>query len=141
MARAEQVPVRMRIVIESPVAGVWHSLQSKDGHPLDAKVSSSGEPLMLDFPIRTAPGPKFFGDQVRREGPQRRFIYVCVGQLAGDRGSPWTRRMKIDIHDIEQDMIDRAVATDHAIRITVAGTAKDGSPSCATVKAIDRCLA
>lgn len=131
----------MRIVIDSPVVGVWHSLQSKDGHPLDPKVSSSGEPPVFDFPIRTAPGPKFFGNQVRREGPQRRFIYVRVGQLAGDRASPWSRRMKIDIHDIEQDMIDRAVATDRAIRITVAGTAKDGSPTCTTVRARDRRLA
>ena len=74
MARADQTPVPMRIVIDAPVPGVLHSLQSKDGHPLDPKVSKSGEPLAFDFSVRVAPGPKFFGDQVRREGPERRFV-------------------------------------------------------------------
>ena len=69
MARADQREIRMRIVIENPVPGVLHSLQSKDGHPLDSKKSDTGEALAFDFPVRIAEGPKFFGDQVRREGP------------------------------------------------------------------------
>ena len=96
MAHDEQVVIPLRIVIENPVAGVGHSLQAKDGHPLDAKRATAGEPLAFDFPVRVAPGPKFFGDQVRREGPVRRFVYIRVGQSAGDLGSPWSRRMKID---------------------------------------------
>ena len=67
MNRAGQTEIRMRIVVGNPVAGVLHSLQSKDGHPLDPKRSEAGEPLAFDFPIRFAAGPKFFGDQVRRE--------------------------------------------------------------------------
>ena len=122
------------------MAGVAHSLQSKAGHPLDPKVSQSGEPLVFDFAIRVAPGPKFLGDQVRREGPVRRFVYIRVGQLAGDRASPWSRRMKIDIHDLGLALIDRAMAADRTIQIIVNGTAKDGSPACATVKPSDRRL-
>jgi hypothetical protein len=141
MARADQIPVQLRIVIQSPVAGVLHSLQAKDGHPLDPKVSKAGEPLSFDVPIRVGPGPKFFGDQVRREGPTRRFIYVRIGQSAGDSRSPWSRRMKIDIHDLGQDLLDRASSAGRAIQITVNGAAKDGSPACATVKPIDRRLA
>ena len=141
MAKADQAPVRMRIVIEQPVPGVLHSLQAKDGHPLDPKRSTAGEPLAFDFPIRVAPGPKFFGDQVRREGPVRRFVYIRVGQSAGDLGSPWSRRMKIDIHDIEQTMLDRAAANDQVIAITINGTGKDGTPACATVRPTGRRLA
>ena len=85
----------MRIVIDDPVPGVFHSLQSKDGHPLDPKRSTGGEPLSFEFPIRFAEGPKFFGDQVRREGPERRFVYIRIGQSAGDCASPWSRRMNI----------------------------------------------
>ena len=140
MARADQVPVQLRIAIESPVAGVLHSLQAKDGHPLDPKGSKTGEPLSFDVPIRVAPGPKFFGDQVRREGPIRRFVYVRIGQSAGDPKSPWSRRMKIDIHDLGQDLLDRASSAGGVIQITVNGTAKDGSPACATVRPIDRRL-
>ena len=131
MAKADQVEIKLRIVIENPVDGVWHSLQSKDDHPLDPQ-RAAGEALTFEFPIRVAPGPKFFGDQVRREGPTRRFVYIRVGQSAGDHSSPWSRRMKIDIADLDQDLLDAAIARDSMIEIVVNGTAKDGSPACAT---------
>ena len=141
MAKADQVEIPLRIVIEDPVPGVLHSLQAKDGHPLDPKRSNGGEPLAFDFPVRVAPGPKFFGDQVRREGPERRFVYIRIGQSAGDFSSPWSRRMKIDIHDIDRKLLDRAVAGQGALEIVVDGTGKDGTPACATVRAIRRELA
>jgi len=136
MARADQVEIRARIVIEQPVAGVLHSLQSKDGHPLDPKHSAKGEPLAFDFPLRVAPGPKFFGEQVRREGKERRFVYIRVGQSAGDFASPWSRRMKIDVHDTPPELLDRAMADGGGgvLEITVDGTARDGTPACATVR-------
>ena len=141
MAKADQVEISMRIVIENPVAGVLHSLQSKDGHPLDPKRPTAGQPLTFDFPIRIAPGPKFFGNQVQREGPQRRFVYIRVGQSAGELSSPWSRRMKIDIHDIEQALLDRAAAGGGVVEIFVNGTGRDGTPACATVPVIRRALA
>jgi hypothetical protein len=137
MARADQVEVRARIVIERPVAGVLHSLQDNDA-PLDPKASKAGEPLAFEFPLRierTADGAKFFGKQVRREGPVRRFVYVRVGTAAGQRMSPWTRRMKIDIHDIEPSLLDAAIAGG-VLEGTVCGTAKDGSPACATIRPV-----
>ena len=130
----------MRIVIERPVAGVLHSLQSGNTDPLDPKRSDDGESLAFDFTVRIGPGPKFFGDQVRREGPVRRFVYVRIGQLAGDSVSPWSRRMKIDIHDIPQDLIDRAVAMDGVIETRIDGTGRDGTPACATVAALSRTI-
>jgi len=141
MAKTDQNVINLRIIIEQPVIGVLHSLQAKDESPLDPKRSRKGEPLAFDFQVRVGPGPKFFGDQVRREGPLRRFVYIRVGQYAGDPSSPWSRRMKIDIHDLKQDLLDRAATTGRAIQIAVNGTAKDGSPACATVKPIDRRLA
>ena len=133
MARADQTDLRLRILIDRPVAGVVHSLQAKNDGPLDPKASEVGEALAFDFSIRIAPGPKFFGDQVRREGPERRFVYIRIGQLAGDPASPWSRRMKIDIHDLPQDLLDRAVDNGAIVEIAVDGTGKDGTPACATV--------
>lgn len=135
MTKADQTEIRMRIVIETPVPGVLHSLQGKDGHPLDPRRAEGGTPLRFDFPVRIAPGPKFFGDQVRREGPVRRFVYVRVGQAAGDIASPWSRRMKIDIHDIPQALLDGA-SRGQLLEGTINGTAKDGTPACATVRPI-----
>src|SRR4028119_792840 len=99
MKSANQIELRLRIIIEQPVPGVLHSLQ-EDDQPLDPKRSEAGEPIAFDFPVRIACGPKFSGKQVIREGPARRFVYIRVGQLAGDCTSFWSRRMKIDIHDI-----------------------------------------
>ncbi|MEP9352946.1 DUF5990 family protein [Xanthobacter sp. KR7-65] len=139
MARTNETEIRLRILIEQPVPGVLHSLQGKDEAPLDPKQSSAGEALAFDFAIRVAPGPKFFGDQVRREGPERRFVYIRIGQLAGDPASPWSRRMKIDIHDLGPDLLDGAM-TGRIIETTVLGTAKDGTPACATIRPINRRL-
>ena len=138
---AGQSEIRLRIIIEQPVIGVFHSLQAKDDRPLDPKASRSGEPLIFEMPIRVGPGPKFFGDQVRREGPVRRFVYIRIGDLAGDPASPWSRRMKIDIHDIDPALLDRAVDGGGVIELIVSGTGKDGTPACATVRPVARRLA
>ena len=140
MPRTDQRPLDLRIVIEQPVVGVLHSLQAKDESPLDPKSSRKGEPLVFDFQVRVGPGPKFFGDQVRREGPLRRFVYIRVGQYAGDASSPWSRRMKIDIHDIGNDLLDRAANGGGVVETTVIGTDKDGTPTCATVRPTRRRL-
>ncbi|BCW89833.1 hypothetical protein sos41_30010 [Alphaproteobacteria bacterium SO-S41] len=137
MSRADQTVINLRIVIEQPVIGVLHSLQAKDEAPLDPKASTAGEALVFDFPVRVGPGPKFFGDQVRPEGPVRRFVYIRIGTLAGDASSPWTRRMKIDIHDIGDDLLAKAVAGG-IIETTVNGTGKDGTPACATLRPTKR---
>jgi hypothetical protein len=141
MARADQAVIAFRIIIERPVAGVLYSLQAKDDLPLDPKSSRKGEPLAFDFPVRVAPGPKFLGDQVRREGPERRFVYIRIGQLAGDASSPWSRRMKIDIHDVQPDLLERAAKSSGVIETTVSGTAEDGTPTCARVRPVLRRLA
>lgn len=134
MARPDQSLINLRVIIEQPVIGVLHSLQAKDESPLDPKSSRDGEPLQFNFQVRVGPGPKFFGDQVRREGSVRRFVYIRVGQLAGDPSSPWSRRMKIDIHDIGNDLLDRAADSGEVIETTIIGTARDGTPACATVR-------
>lgn len=134
VSRADQTEIRMRIVIERPVPGVLHSLQQDDA-PLDPRKSEAGEALSFDFPIRIAPGPKFFGKQVRPEGKERRFVYIRIGTAAGDFGSPWTRRMKIDIHDIDRGLLD-AAAKGGVLVGTIDGTAKDGSPACATIRPV-----
>lgn len=132
MAKPAQTEIRMRLVVEDPVPGVLHSLQDKKGAPVDAQRATAGESIRFDFPIRIAPGPKFYGEQVRSEGPERRFVYIAVGKQAGDHASCWARRMKIDIHTIAQALLDAAAAGSH-LEGVVVGTAGDGSPACATV--------
>jgi hypothetical protein len=133
MARADQIEFRMRLVIEEPVRGVVHSLQDKKNRPVDAKASIRGEALTFAFPIRVDAGPKFSGEQVRREGVKRRFVYIAVGKQAGDADSCWDRRMKIDIHDIATPLLEKA-RSGKVLQGSVQGTGKDGTPACASVR-------
>jgi hypothetical protein len=132
MPRADQTEICMRLVIDRPVPGVFHSLQDKENALVDVKSSKDGKPLVFEFPIRFGPGLKFYGTYVRSEGPTRRFFYICIGQGAGQKDTPWARRMKIDIADIPQATLDKA-AKGKVIEGEVIGTGKDGSPACATV--------
>jgi hypothetical protein len=132
MGRADQTEIRMRLVIDNPVAGILHSLQDKKSAPVDPKAARSGKPLVFAFPIRFGPGPKFYGEHVRSEGPTRRFFYIAIGQQAGQKDSCWSRRMKIDIAAIPMAMLEKA-AKGKVIEGAINGIAKDGSPACATV--------
>lgn len=138
MTKTDQSVINLRITIEQPVIGVLYSLQAKDESALDPKSSREGEALVFDFQVRVGPGPKFFGDQVRREGPARRFVYIRIGQLAGDPSSSWSRRMKIDIHDIGIDLLEGAANGAAVIETTVIGTDRNGTPTCATVQPTGR---
>jgi hypothetical protein len=46
--------------------------------------------------------------------------------------------MKINIHDIGNDLLDRAANSGGVIETTVIGTDKDGTPTCATVRPTGR---
>jgi hypothetical protein len=131
MPRAGQTEINLRIVIENPVPGVMLSLQDKANKPVDP-VTPGKSPVIFNFPVRIGPGPKFYGEYVRSEGPERRFVYVCIGQGAGQKGTPFSRRMKINIHDIPQALLDKAVKG-KVIEGVVNGTGKDGTPACASV--------
>lgn len=132
VSRPRQTEVRLRLVIDSPVADVAYSLQDKKNQPVDPKASKSGEPLTFEFAARIAPGPKFYGEQVRSEGPERRFVYIAIGQQAGQSDSCWSRRMKIDIHTLPQPLLDKA-AKGKVLEAVIDGAGKDGTPACATV--------
>lgn len=132
MARPSQTDIRMRLVIENPVAGVAHSLQDKKGQPVDAKTSENGSKLTFDFSVRIAAGPKFYGEQVRSEGLDRRFVYIAIGQQAGQKDSCWNRRMKIDIHAIPQGLLDKAMKG-NVLEARIPGKGNDDTPACATV--------
>ncbi len=44
--------------------------------------------------------------------------------------------MKIDIHDTPQSLVDHAAAGEGRVEFRVNGTAKDGTPACATVRPV-----
>lgn len=67
--------------------------------------------------------------------PSVRFVYVNMGTAAGDAESPWARRAKVPLMGITEALVDQVLKTPGArLEARFAGTAKDGLPSCASVK-------
>lgn len=123
--------ITLRLRIQDPFPGVAYSLQNKKSEPV-GQVIAGNNPISFDVPVRVAPGPKFHGDFVRSEGAVRRFVYIAIGEQAGQRPSAWSRRAKIDIHLLSAELLERALAGE-VLEAELPGKAKDGGPACATL--------
>ena len=127
--------ITLRLTIKDPVPGVCYSLQGKDGEPVDA-VTATDAPLSLDAPVILNDDGRLTGAFVRREGTERRFVYIGIGKHAGEGHSPWDRRAKIDVHDIPADLL-AAARLGRTLEVRLPGRAKDGGPACATVRPLE----
>lgn len=135
---AERSALPLRIVVEQPVPGVALALQrgasakatlvgpahvSTDAHVFDFEVTLDGS--------NAAGGPRLLGPFVQGP-PTARFVYITIGTSAGQIGSPWQRRAKVPLDAIDRESIE-ALAPGERLTAHIAGTARDGSPACATV--------
>lgn len=131
--------VSFRIVLEAPPAGVDYGLQRGHGSAFEAVQTqrSSGTDLRFEFTAQVRPSgavADFRGPFV--QGPAGgRFVYIGIGQFAGQTDTPWSRRLKIPLTGITPDMIRRAGGAVFEAR--VPGTGRDGTPACASVKEFD----
>jgi len=131
-----------RIVLESPPAGVDYGLQKGGGNDYEVmqKQRSKTGDLRFEFNARVKEGkdgqPVLLGPFVHGP-PQERFVYLDIGTYSGQTDTPWSRRLKIPLRGITWDMVKQASRGANLLETHVAGTGKDGSPSCATVKPFD----
>lgn len=132
----------IKIILLNPTPGVIYGLQKGSGNNYETvqkQQSGSGE-LIFQLPIKIKEDPKkdqlpkFSGEYV--QGPTgNKFIYIDIGTYAGQQDSAWSRRLKIPLTGINRENIDQLAAYPGSYMETrVAGTGKDGSPNCATVK-------
>jgi hypothetical protein len=130
--------LELRIVLEKPTAGVDFGLQKGRGNNYETVQTqrSKGKDLLFECSVRVKSqdsGPNFLGDFV--QGPVgERFLYIDIGTYAGQTETCWSRRLKIPLRGITWEMIDKAAKSRSVLETSVAGTGKDGSPACATVK-------
>src|SRR4051794_11796338 len=127
--------ITLRLIIENPVPGVTYSLQDRKNAPVQPVVATEA-PLSFEVPVKFASGSRFVGEFVRREGPERRFVYIAIGAQAGDHASPWSRRIKVDIHELPTDLLNEALAG-KVLECRLPGRDKQGGPSCATLRPLD----
>ena len=124
--------ITLRLTIADPVAGVAYSLQDKANMPVEPRIAGDG-PISFDVPVTLSDDGRLTGPFVRREGPSRRFVYIAIGTSAGQHASEWSRRAKIDIHDIPADLLVQA-REGRLLEVVLPGRAKNGGPACATVR-------
>jgi hypothetical protein len=128
----------IRIEVADPVPGVRIALQRGTTATADRlpPAIESPERITFDLDIRIegslADGrPRLLGPFVQGP-PAARFVYLCVGQAAGQLGSEWSRRIKVPLADLTWDQV-RAAGPGRRLVACIAGRARDGSPACASV--------
>lgn len=106
-----------------------------------APTSRTPDALVFDFTVRVSGvtqsgASRFLGPYT--QGPSSaRFVYVNSGQRAGQVDTPWDRRAKVPLGGITAAMIREANGSAGArIETEFEGTARDGGPTCASVKSI-----
>jgi hypothetical protein len=131
--------VNFCVILESPPPGVDYGLQKGGGsdYEVTQKQRSKTGDLRFEFDARVKEGkdgqPVFLGPFVQGP-PHERFVYLDIGTYAGQSDTPWGRRLKIPLRGITWNEVKQASRGTDLLETRVPGTAKDGSPTCATVK-------
>ncbi|QHV96695.1 DUF5990 family protein [Spirosoma endbachense] len=132
----------VRIVLQKPPGGVDFGLQKGSGHayePVQVQ-QAHAQDIRFECPVtvkgdrQTDEKPGFSGPFVQGSPPEK-FIYIDIGTYAGQRESIWGGRLKVPLRGISWDTIEEVIISSELVLETqVPGSAKDGSPACATVK-------
>lgn len=136
--------LKLRIILEKPPAGVDFGLQKGRGRDYETiqKQRSEAKDLCFEFTVavkakRGDAAPNFLGPLLQGP-PGERFVYIDIGTYAGQNDSCWSRRLKVPLSGITWDTIEALSAGSQAVlEARVAGTGKDGGPSCGSVKGLD----
>jgi hypothetical protein len=126
----------LRIVIEQPPSGVDYALQkgSGSGYHTVQNQRSKGKDLAFEFQpsikAGASDGTANLGGPFIQGPPRQRFVYLNIGTYAGQADSFWSRRLKVPLDGITSQMIHSG----GVLEARIPGTARDGSPACATVK-------
>jgi hypothetical protein len=134
----DRLALPLRIVMEHPVPGVAIAIQrgASGKAELVPPAAASAQALVFELDLQVAGAlpdgkPRFLGPFVQGP-PQARFVYLCVGQAAGQANSPWLRRVKVPLGGLDWAQIEQ-LAPGARLVARIAGKARDGGPACATV--------
>ena len=136
--------VPLRLVLVDPPPDILFGVQRGQGARYQTELAQQRKRagLCFDFSIlvsdnRKDGAPNFLGDYV--QGPaSRRFVYIDVGTYAGQKDTPWSRRIIIRLDAITWPLIRKVQATaGYRLAASIPGRGKDGTPSCATVPIAD----
>ena len=120
--------MKLQIILLKPPAGVDYGIQKGRGPGYETvlKQRSNGADVSFEFAVDVKKGG-VAGPFVQGP-PGGRFVYVDIGTAAGQADSCWSRRLKIPLPEVG------SLGPDAVLRTRVAGTGRDGGPSCGTAK-------
>lgn len=129
--------IRIRILVVDTPPDVWFAVQRGRTDLLDP-LDGQREPLRFEFLLRLglplSTGEVNFVGEFAQGPSSDRFVYINSGTLAGQSGSPWTRRAKLKLASIPPKVVDSALSSGGVIEARVQGTMGDGGPVCASLK-------
>ena len=131
----------LRIVVVDPPEDVYFCLADDDGN-LVSVTRSTGKDITFNFEAvvkanRRTGVPNFTGPFANGT-PSKRFFYVNIGKLAGQKDTLWERRAKIWIADISWEIVKEVAL--HPNKVLIArymGKDKEGGPRCGSVDLLD----
>ena len=133
--------LQIRLVLVDPPSGVDYGIQHGSGSNYETLFvqQRKHEDVVFDFSLSIAENPKDglpkFKGPFAQGPPASRFIYVDVGTYAGQKNTQWSRRMRIPLQGITWALIKQVTSKPgRRLAARIAGTGKDGGPSCATVQ-------
>jgi hypothetical protein len=102
--KAKEQHARIRIVLVQPPAGVDYGIQEGRGSSFRTIQKQRGEGKDLHFDcaltvVASEEGLRLLGPFVQGP-PAARFLYIDIGQMAGQADCPWSRRMKVPLKGI-----------------------------------------
>ena len=128
--------ITLEIELIAPLKGIGFCLQKGKSELIDYQVSE-GENIRFSLSVRVKQGksdaPNFLGEFTQGT-PKERFIYICVGEYAGQKNTLWARRVKIHLSSITWQQVEQTLALPNSKLVaSYQATDKKGGPSCASV--------
>jgi hypothetical protein len=130
--------ITLRIILQGPILGVVYGLQKGKGAKYETlqKQTADSTDLIFQFTVEAKSGDDgriiLLGPYTQGT-PQERLVYIDIGTCAGQKDSPWSRRLKIPLASIDAALLN-TLSEKNVLFCEVPGAGKDGSPNCATVK-------
>ena len=134
----------LRIIVVAPPADCDFGLQKGRGtkYEVVSKQRSTGGDLQFELTLRVkeneATGAPNFLGPFAQGTPHDRFFYLGIGEYAGQKNTPWSRRAKIPLRSIDWELIEKVrLRPGGRLEARYAGSDRHGAPTCATVKLLE----
>jgi hypothetical protein len=137
--RADRFELPLCIIVQDPVPGLAMALQRGGGATaveLVGLAEGTGSDLPFEFEVDVQGSlpdgrPRLLGAFVQGP-PRQRFVYLCVGEYAGQADADWAGRVKVPLGGITWPLIE-GLTSGGRIEGRIPGQGPKGGPALATV--------